>query len=422
MFDVFQGESEMAADNLYVGRFELDGLLGNRNFETTFRLDRNGLLHIALCDPRTKIDRTVPIQRAGGLSDRELAVLSKMRHARMAPPTDKQSPTPRPERLSASTLTPPPSAPKRTQPPQTRPHGTLEEEPPQRPPIEMEADSLIGTTLGDRYVVEGILGEGGMGRVYRATHKVLEKTFAIKVLHPELASSKTLADRFIGEARAASAIKSRHVIDISDFGALPDGTGYFVMEYLEGQTLHEYLKELRRVPLGRLLQIGIQLAEGLGDAHELDIVHRDLKPSNIMIAKHKSSVRVTILDFGIAKRPTSTGGGAITRSGVMVGTPEYMAPEQIQGNPVDGRADIYALGIIMYELAAGRRPFDAEFQAELLMQQVYEPARPIKELAPKTDLTAEVEAVITRCMEKDPEARYDSAHELAEVLRTCRVP
>jgi molecular chaperone DnaK len=421
VFDVFQGESEVAADNLYVGRFELDGLLGERNFDTTFRLDRNGLLHIALCDPRTQIDRAVPIQRAGGLTDRELAILKAHRSQRMGPLLeDKAPPTPRPERVASTTLTPSPSLPKRTKPPQTRPHGTVEEAPAVTP-IEMEADSLIGTTLGDRYVIEGILGEGGMGRVYKAQHKVLEKTFAIKVLHPELASSKTLADRFIGEARAASAIKSRHVIDISDFGALSDGTGYFVMEYLEGQTLHEYLKEHRRLPMAKVIRIGIQLAEGLSDAHELDIVHRDLKPSNIMIALHKGVERVTILDFGIAKRPTSTGGGAITRSGVMVGTPEYMAPEQIQGDPVDGRADIYALGIIMYELAAGRRPFDAESQAELLMQQVYEPPRAILEVAPKADMSAELEAVIRRCLEKDPNDRYASAHELAEVLRTCRV-
>ncbi len=420
VFDVFQGESEVAADNLYVGRFELDGLLGERNFDTTFRLDRNGLLHIALCDPRTQIDRTVTIQRAGGITDRELAMLKVQRAARRAPPSKEDAqPTPRPERLSNTTLTPRPSPPLRTKPPQTRPHGTLDGSP-AIAPIEMDADSLIGATLSDRYVIEDILGEGGMGRVYRAKHKVLEKMFAIKVLHPELASSKTLADRFIEEARAASAIKSRYVIDISDFGALPDGTGYFVMEHLVGQTLHEYLKELGRIPMRHVVQIGTQLSEGLSAAHDLDIVHRDLKPSNIMIDKVKNSVRVTILDFGIAKRPTSTGSGVITRSGVMVGTPEYMAPEQIQGNDVDGRADIYALGVIMYELAAGKRPFGAESQAELLMQQVYEPAQPIKEVAPKTDCSPELEAVITRCMEKDPASRYASAQELAEVLRTCR--
>ncbi len=422
VFDVFQGESEMAADNLYVGRFELDGLLGERNFETTFRLDRNGLLHIALCDPRTKIDRAVPIQRAGGLTDRELAILKAQRGARMAPPLadQTQSPTPRPERVSSS-LTPRPSPPLRTKPPQTRPHGTGLEPRPPASPIEMEADSLIGTTLSDRYEIDSLLGEGGMGRVYRARHRVLEKEFAIKVLHPELASSKTLAQRFIEEARAASAIKSRHVIDISDFGALPDGTGYFVMEYLDGHTLHDFLKQRKKLPMRQVVQIGMQLAEGLSDAHELDIVHRDLKPSNIMVAEHKQSVRVTILDFGIAKRPTSTAGGAVTRSGVMVGTPEYMAPEQIQGLPVDGRTDIYALGAIMYELLAGRRPFDAESQAELLMQQVYEPPRPIFETAPDADCTPELEAIILRCLEKAPSNRFASAHELAEVLRTTRL-
>ncbi len=420
VFDVFQGESEVAADNLYVGRFALDGLLGERNFETTFRLDRNGLLHIALCDPRTQIDRRVPILRGGGLTERELAKLKAERGKRMAVTADGEmdQPTPRPKRVETSTLTPRPSPNMRTKPPQTLPHGSGLERLQREAPIEMDADSLIGTTLGERYIVEALLGEGGMGRVYRARHNVLEKEFAIKVLHPELASSKTLADRFIGEARAASAIKSRHVIDISDFGALDDGTGFFVMEYLAGVTLHEYLKKRLRIPTELLVRIAVQLAEGLGDAHELDIVHRDLKPSNVMIAEHKHVLRVTILDFGIAKRPTSTGGAAITRSGVMVGTPEYMAPEQIQGGQVDGRTDLYALGIMMYELAAGRRPFDAESQAELLMQQVYEAARPLSEAAPNADCGPELEAIIFRCMAKEPAERFASAHEVADALRT----
>jgi molecular chaperone DnaK len=430
VFDVFQGESEVAADNLYVGRFELAGLAGpqagDRNLDTAFRLDRNGLLHIALCDARTGIDKDVPVERAGGLTDRQIAQLRAQRAQRTAPrpvSTDPP-PTPRPERVVASTLTPlPPENQLRTRPPQTRPFGSTKvNTDPDGDTIEMESDALIGMTLSGRYVVEELIGEGGMGRVYRARHNMLDKDFAIKVLHPELASSRHLAQRFIEEARAASSIKSRHVIDISDFGALPDGTGFFVMEYLNGRTLHDLMGDDEAVDLPRLLSIGVQLAEGLSDAHELDIVHRDLKPANVMcVARKDGLLRCIILDFGIAKRPTSHSGGAVTHAGVMVGTPEYMAPEQIQRGSVDGRSDIYSLGVILYELAAGRRPFDAEATAELLMQQVYERARPILSVFPEAEITPEVEAIIMRCLEKEPARRYKTAHQLAEVLRGAQL-
>jgi len=415
VFEVFQGECEMAADNAYVGRFVVDNLRNQRQFETSFRIDRNGLLHVGFVDARTGIRRDAPLQYAGGLTDRELTKLRTERAMRRRrKPTDHRvvnSPAPK---RPPVTLTPRPEGILRSKPPQTRPFSSVPTV--DKGPIEMDDDSLIGSELDGRYVIEAILGEGGMGRVYRARHKMLGKQFAIKVLHPELAASKSLASRFIAEARSASSIKSPHVIDISDFGALEDGTGYFVMEYLDGPSLQDVLDEDRYLALDKLVAIGSQVARGLAKAHELNVVHRDLKPTNVMIVHPDGKLRSVILDFGIAKHPTSDSRSAVTRAGVRVGTPEYMAPEQIDDRPVDGRTDVYALGIMLYELSAGRRPFDAESNAELLMSQMYEPARPIKEVNPRADCPPELQAIIDRCLEKDPEDRYASALDVAKAL------
>lgn len=415
VFEVFQGECEMAADNAYVGRFVVDNLRNQRQFETMFRVDRNGLLHVGFVDARTGIRKDAPLQYAGGLSDKQLAKLRTERATRRRRrPTDQRiAHSPAPKRPPV-TLTPRPEGMLRSKPPQTRPFQS--DPSASSGPIEMDDDSLIGSELDDRYVIEAILGEGGMGRVYRAKHKMLGKRFAIKVLHPELAASKSLARRFIEEARSASSIKSPHVIDISDFGALADGTGYFVMEYLDGPSLQDVLDADRHLALTKLVAIGSQVARGLYKAHELKIVHRDLKPTNVMIVHPDEAMRCVILDFGIAKHPTSDSRSAVTRAGIRVGTPEYMAPEQIDDRAVDGRTDIYALGIMLYELSAGRRPFDAESNAELLMSQMYEPARPVKEVNPRADCPPELQAILDKCLEKNPDDRYSTALEVAKAL------
>ncbi len=412
VFDVFQGECETAADNLYVGRFTLDGLHGHRAVETSFRIDKSGLLHIALLDPRTGIGRDLPLALAGGLGDRELVQLRQARDERQRLPHDAP-PTPPPLRTPAP-LSPPTEPSPRTRPPQiipfTDPGVALA-----RSTIEMDADALVGTVLHDRYVIEAVLGEGGMGRIYRGRHKVLNKPFAIKVLHPELAQHRVLAQRFIEEARAASSIKSPHVIDISDFGRLDDGAGYFVMEYLDGRTLRQRLDQ-GTLDVPTMLSISHQIATGLEAAHKLGVVHRDLKPDNIMLVEREDgSLRCVILDFGIAKRPTSShSGSAVTRSGVRVGTPEYMTPEQIDGRDVDARTDVYALGIMMYEMLAGRRPFDAESVAETLANQLYHPPPSLAAIG--VAVGEDLESVIRTCMEKDPDQRFASAGALVRVL------
>jgi len=275
-------------------------------------------------------------------------------------------------------------------------------------------DPLIGKVLDGRYRIERMLGEGGMGIVYKGVHTTLGKPLAIKVLRPEVSKNEEILQRFRQEAQSASQIGNPHIIDISDFGTLPDGSTYFVMEFLTGKSLTAALCD-GKFGNARMLHVVKQLAGALGAAHEIGIVHRDLKPDNVqLIERGGQKDFVKVLDFGIAKVGGST--SKLTQAGQVFGTPHYMSPEQCAGTNVDHRTDIYALGVMLYEMACGKVPFDADNLMGILTKHLYENPIAPRELAPPADISPALESIILKCLQKKPDARYQSMAELAADL------
>jgi serine/threonine-protein kinase len=279
-----------------------------------------------------------------------------------------------------------------------------------------EADPLIGTLIDGRYAIECVLGEGGMGIVYGARHRSLDKRFALKVMRADMAEQDELAQRFIQEARAAAAIHHPNVVQITDFGELPGCAPYFVMELLDGMPLSKLLKSGGPPPFARALRILKQVASALGAAHAAGVVHRDLKPDNIHVT---SNDVVKVLDFGVAM---VAGAGRLTRTGMVYGTPHYMSPEQASGDTVDHRADIYALGIIMYEMFAGRVPFEADSYMGVLTKHMFMVPEPPSRVNAAVRQLGALEDVILKCLEKKPNARYPSMEALiTEIESIARV-
>jgi eukaryotic-like serine/threonine-protein kinase len=275
-----------------------------------------------------------------------------------------------------------------------------------------EVDPLVGTVIADRYRVDAQLGVGGMGAVYRAEHVLMRKPVAVKVLHREMTVMDEVVKRFEREAIAAGRIDHPNVTVATDFGKLEDGSFYLVLEYVPGRSLTQAMAE-GPMPVERALFIARQVAAGLAAAHAAGIVHRDLKPDNIMLIERGGTKDfVKVLDFGIAKISAEASGGAqLTRIGSVFGTPAYMAPEQAAGQPVDHRADLYSLGLVLYEMLAGHAAFEAEELVALLTKQLTEPPPPL----PDT-VDPEVAALVMQLLEKDPNARPQSAAELVSII------
>ncbi|AKT38039.1 uncharacterized protein CMC5_021800 [Chondromyces crocatus] len=297
------------------------------------------------------------------------------------------------------------------------------------PPAELDdqrqpgaRDPYIGTTFDHRYKIERLLGEGGMGFVYLARHKVIDKKVAVKVLRAELARDEEIFERFVQEARAASSVGNPHIVDVSDFGDLPDGSKYFVMEYLEGLSLSQIIDGTGEIEIDLIYKVGLQMADGLAAAHSGGIVHRDLKPDNVYIVpRGKDPQFVKILDFGIAK-VTTDAESRLTRAGAVFGTPHYMSPEQAAGAPIDQRTDIYSMGVMLYELASRQLPFTADNFMGILTQHMYKaPVAPRALLSgPGQTCPPSLEAIILKCLSKKPESRYQSMAELREDIEAAR--
>jgi serine/threonine-protein kinase len=285
-----------------------------------------------------------------------------------------------------------------------------------------QADPLLGQVLAAKYRIDEKIDEGGMGCVYRATHVLMEKVVAVKVLHPALAADDKIVARFTREAKAASRISHPHAINVTDFGESENGIVYLVMEYLRGRTLKDIVRSGGPMSLARVVEIVRQVAGALDVAHAEGVVHRDLKSDNIMLEEATGGDWAKVLDFGIAKiqEPLDKPDEGLTAPNLIIGTPQYMSPEQCsQASDIDTRSDIYSFGIILFEMLAGHVPFTGDSPTAIMMKHIQEPPPSI--LEERKDLPAAVGRVIARSLAKKPEDRYQKAGELSEAFALAAV-
>ncbi len=280
-------------------------------------------------------------------------------------------------------------------------------------------DQIVGMTIGN-YHVRQKLGEGGMGSVYLAEHPTIGKKVALKVLHAEFAADTNVVSRFFTEAKAVNDIGHPNIVDIVDYGMITGSQGeqlvYFFMEFLPGHTLTDLIRAEAPLPPERALNITVQVADALAASHKCNIVHRDLKPDNIMLApRGRERDFVKLLDFGIAKLTGDQPGAQKTRTGLVMGTPAYMSPEQCEGRgQIDHRSDIYSLGIVLYEMITGRVPFYGEGYGEILVQHLT--ARPVPPTTIRGVIPPHVESIVLKAMEKRPENRFPNMDEMVKAL------
>ncbi len=280
-----------------------------------------------------------------------------------------------------------------------------------------------GTVLAGKYRVERILGTGGMGTVVAAHHLQLDERVALKFLLPQALGSMEAVARFMREARAAVKIKSEHVARVTDVGQLENGAPYMVMEYLDGRDLAAWLTQCGPMPIEQAVDFVLQASEALAEAHALGIVHRDLKPANLFCVQRSDGLlSIKVLDFGISKITNPADRAhAMTKTNSLAGSPLYMSPEHMKSSrTVDARTDIWSLGVILFELIAGRPPFEAEAVTELVMKVAADPPTPLRRYRP--DAPVRLEAVVARCLEKDRNNRYQTVAELAVALAEFAPP
>jgi hypothetical protein len=290
---------------------------------------------------------------------------------------------------------------------------------PLRPKGGSGAKDLVGTLIAERFLVLDTLGEGGMGRVYLAEHVRMGRRCALKVMSPRMAADPDAISRFNREAANAARISHPNVCAVYDFGETSDGLVYLAMELVEGVPLTTLVEQEGALPPARAGSIAMQTAEALAAAHELGIVHRDLKPDNIMVARGRDgSDLVKVVDFGIAKMADNDA-QKVTKTGLVVGTPEYMSPEQLAGDRMDGRSDIYSLALVTFNMLTGALPFPADSQQEAMIMRLTDRPKRLSEMAPSIAWTPELQAVLDRALARDAEERYASALDFGRELRAA---
>jgi len=275
-------------------------------------------------------------------------------------------------------------------------------------------DPLVGRVIADRYLILSAVGEGGMGRVYLAEHLKINRQCAVKVMNPSLVNDHESAARFAREASNAAKILHPNVAAVFDFGE-SDRIVYLVMEYVDGEPLSRILARDGVLEPRRAIEIARQIADGLSAAHDLGIFHRDLKPDNVIVARGRDGRdQPKIVDFGIAKAASEAPQDALTRSGLVIGTPEYMSPEQLLGDPIDGRTDLYSLGCILYQMLTGVSPFADESREQMIRRRLHEPAPRVREVTP--ELPRRLETTLTRLLARSPADRLATAAEARAAL------
>jgi len=274
-------------------------------------------------------------------------------------------------------------------------------------------DHLSGREIDGRYRIENLIGVGGMGSVYRATRVLIGDEVAIKILHTERVTDPHAAERFRREAQAAARLKHPNAVSVYDFGISADGLQYLVMELIEGQSLREVMKQQGALSPVMAAEVTSQVCAALDEAHRQNIVHRDIKPDNITLNSTPSGLRVKVLDFGIAKLRDDTA-SHLTQTGSVMGTPHYMSPEQCLGEELDARADIYSMGIVIYEMLCGRVPFNSPISTAVVVQHVNQPPPPLRSFDP--DIPVQIETVVLRALEKRPDSRPQTATALGREM------
>jgi serine/threonine-protein kinase len=284
--------------------------------------------------------------------------------------------------------------------------------------METEAPNLVGKVLSERYRIERFLDEGGMGAVYLAEHLLMRKRVAVKVLHAEIKRMPEAVERFAHEALAVAQIDHPNVAAATDFGKFDDDSFFLVLEYVEGKNLSSLIAE-GPLEVGRALHIAHQIASALARAHSLGIVHRDLKPDNVMLVELDGDPNfVKILDFGIAKLPVVSPAPSTTQPGAIFGTPTYMSPEQAVGRAVDARADLYALGVVLFEMLTGVRPFPGENHHVVSALKLTCDPPSISSADPDVQVSDAVEALVMRLLQRNPDDRFQTADAVLDAIET----